>query len=126
MHENKYMRQLIKSTKAIGSNMLEAKSAINYDQNDIVSASAMIQYYNIAYNIGMHAKERMHFDGEEAKFSANDIVLNLLLIGSKNMHMDITSDYELKEWEHIFNAMIKRYSFWHEAYFGLGKIYFWK
>lgn len=126
MQENKYMRQLIKTTKAIGPNMLEAKSAVNHEQNDIVSASAMIQYYNIAYNIGMHAKERMHLDNEGIKFSANDIVMNLLLIGSKTIHMDITSDYELKECEHIFNVMIKRYSFCHEAYFGLAKIYFSK
>ena len=38
--------------------------------------------------------------------------------------MHITCDYELKEWEHTFTEMTKRYSYCSEAYFGLGKIYF--
>ena len=40
------------------------------------------------------------------------------------MHMHITSDYELKEWDHIFSAMVTKHSYCPEAYFGLGKIYF--
>ena len=36
----------------------------------------------------------------------------------------MTCDYELKECEHTFSNMAKRYSYCSEAYFGLGKIYF--
>jgi len=38
--------------------------------------------------------------------------------------MNITSDYELKECEYIFNMMIQKYNTCAEAYFGMGKVYF--
>lgn len=80
----KYMRHLIKNSKCIGPNIKRAKSASNKNNNDIVSASAMIEYFNIAYSIGMHAKERQHEeDLEGLPHSANDIVLQLLVLGSK-------------------------------------------
>lgn len=57
----------------------------------------MIEYYNTAHKIGLHAKERL-VEGDGSKHSANDIILHLLLLGTDNKyHMHMTCDYELKE-----------------------------
>lgn len=64
--------------------MKDAQSAVNTEKEGVVSASAMIEYYNTTYKIGLHAKERLHESQEDTyTHSANDIVMQLLLINSK-------------------------------------------
>lgn len=79
----KYLRQMIKDSKAINVNMKEAKSAVN-NENGVVSASAMIEYYNTLYKIGQNSKDRLPDESDNTyQHSANDIVMQLLLLNSK-------------------------------------------
>jgi hypothetical protein len=90
----KYIRELVKGRRSFNQNFKKNSS----EQGVLTSASAMIEYYNTAYRIGLHAKERLNeVMSGESEHSANDIVTQLLLVGSRSMHLNITSDYELKE-----------------------------
>lgn len=89
-------------------------------------ASNMIEYYN-GENIGVDGKDAANdILAESDEDSSKCIIFSLLLIDKPNMHMNVTSDFEIKRSEGIFASMIKKSDECHEAYFGLGKILFFK
>jgi hypothetical protein len=120
------MRQLVKETTGLDKQAIISKPLTTQNTKKVAIASNMIEYYN-GENIGVGGKDAEHEIIVDSDVdNSRSIIFSLLLIDKENMHINVTSDFEIKRCEGIFASMIRKSDECHEAYFGLGKILFFK